>query len=275
VKLATIRTAGGTRAVRVDDSEAVVLPAADVGAVLARDGWRGWAEAADGARIPLAELDYAPLVVGPDKVVCVGLNYRTHIEETGRDAPTHPTLFAKFRSALTGATDDIVLPQESARCDYEAELAVIIGRRGRRIPLGQAANHIAGYTNINDFSMRDWQLRTSQFLQGKTWEACTPLGPWLVTADESPGPSRELTCEVNGATRQKADTAQLLFGPEDLVSYVSTFATVEPGDVIATGTPAGVGAATGVWLGDGDVLVTRIEGLGECRNVCRRPDRAS
>jgi acylpyruvate hydrolase len=275
VKLATIRTPGGTQAVRVEDKEAVVLPAADVGAVLARDGWRGWAEAADGVRLPVTELDYGPLVMAPDKVVCVGLNYRTHIEETGRDTPVHPTLFAKFRSALIGATDDIVLPQESARCDYEAELAVIIGRRGRRIPLGQAAHHIAGYANINDFSMRDWQLRTSQFLQGKTWEACTPLGPWLVTADESPGPSRELTCEVNGATRQKADTAQLLFGPEELVSYVSTFATVEPGDVIATGTPGGVGAATGVWLGDGDVLVTRIEGLGECRNVCRRPNRTS
>ena len=182
MKLATIRTAGGTRAVRMEDEEAVLLPAADVGEVLARDGWRGWAEATDGARRLIAELDYAPLVVAPDKVICVGLNYRTHIEETGRDAPTHPTLFAKFRSALIGATDDIVLPPESASCDYEAEMAVIIGRRGRRVALGQAGGHIAGYANINDFSMRDWQLRTTQFLQGKTWEACSPLGPWLVTS---------------------------------------------------------------------------------------------
>jgi acylpyruvate hydrolase len=270
VKLATIRTDGGTRAVRMDGDGAVILSAADVGEILAHDDWRQSAEAEDGPRLSAADLDYAPLIPGPDKVICVGLNYRAHIEETGREVPSHPTLFAKFRSALAGAHDDIVLPEESARCDYEAELAVIVGRRGRRIPLGRAGGHIAGYANINDFSMRDWQTRTSQFLQGKTWEACSPLGPWLVTSDESPGPSRGLTCEVNGAMRQKADTADLLFGPEELVAYVSTIVTLLPGDVIATGTPGGVGAASGVWLGDGDVLVTRIEGLGECRNVCCR-----
>lgn len=274
MKLATIREAGGTRAVRVEGDEAIELDEEDVGAVLRRDDWRSWAEMAGGSRKPLAAYDYAPLITRPDKIICVGLNYRSHIAETGAETPEFPTLFAKFRSSLVGATDPIELPGagESSSVDYEAELAVIIGRHARRVRPDEASSVIAGYAILNDVSVRDWQRRTQQWLQGKTWERSTPLGPWLVTSDESPGPSRRISCEVGGDVLQDGDTDDLLFGPEEIVSYISAFITLEPGDVIATGTPSGVGAARTPprFLQDGDDVVTRIEGLGEQRNVCRR-----
>ncbi|MET0158612.1 MAG: fumarylacetoacetate hydrolase family protein, partial [Acidimicrobiales bacterium] len=174
-----------------------------------------------------------------------------------------------YRSTLTGANDDIELPTVTEAVDWEVELAVIIGRQGRAIAEADAAAHIAGYAVLNDVSMREYQNRTLQWLQGKCFEATTPLGPWLVTSDESPGPSREVVCEVDGVVKQKADTSDLLFGPEHLVSYISDIITLEPGDVIATGTPGGVGFARDPQEGlvDGSVMVTRIEGLGECRNV--------
>jgi acylpyruvate hydrolase len=272
VKLATIRDGGHTRAVRIDGDEAVELPAADVGEVLRRDGWQRWAAAADGPHRPASGLDYAPVVPRPDKIVCVGLNYRSHILETGREPPEHPTLFAKYRQALIGAHDDIALPAVSHQVDYEAELAVVVGARARHVPVEATGAVIAGYAVLNDVSVRDYQRRTLQWLQGKTFEGTTPVGPWLVTPDESPGPGRELTCEVSGELMQKADTADLVFDPADLVSYVSTILTLEPGDIIATGTPGGVGAARTPprFLAGGDVVVTRIVGLGECRNACRQ-----
>ena len=269
MKLATIRDGGGTRAVRVDGDEAVELPAADVREVLQHDKWHEWAAGASGPRRPVAGLDYAPLVPSPDKIVCVGLNYRSHILETGRELPEYPTLFAKFRAALIGANDDIVLPFAADKVDWEAELAVIVGARVRHVPVEDAPGAIAGYAILNDTSMRDWQNRTVEWLQGKTWEHATPLGPWLVTADEAPGPSRQIECVVDGEQMQKADTSDLLFDPATLVSYISTVVTLEPGDVIATGTPGGVGAARGRFLTPGAEVVTRIAGLGEQRNRCR------
>jgi len=266
VKLATIRTGGGTAAVRIDGDEAILLEAPDV---------RAWLEGATGEtaeRLPVDGLDYAPLIPNPDKVICVGLNYRSHIAETGSQTPTHPTLFNKFAGSLVGANDDVLLPTvaESDGCDWEAELTIVIGTAGRRIPVDRADEHIAGYTIMNDFSVRDWQNRTTQWMQGKAWERSSPLGPWLVTRDESPGPSREIVCEIDGVTKQKSDTSDLLFGPQELVAYASTIITLLPGDVIATGTPAGVGMGQGTTLQDGTVMVTRISELGECRNVCRR-----
>ncbi len=213
MKLATIRDGASTKAVRIDGDQAVDLGVPDVGAVLARDDWQSWAAAADGPRRPVDGLDYAPLILRPDKVLCVGLNYRSHILETGNQVPTHPTLFSKFTSALIGANDDVAMPPESEKVDWEAELTVVIGKRGRRIPQERAADYIAGYTIMNDVSIRDFQMRTAQWLQGKSWESSTPLGPWLVTSDESPGPSREISCEVNGEQKQKADTADLVFDP--------------------------------------------------------------
>ncbi|MEA3054912.1 MAG: acylpyruvate hydrolase, partial [Actinomycetota bacterium] len=245
----------------------------DVGEFLRQSDWRSRADAATGAQRPVAGLDYAPLVPRPDKIICVGLNYKGHIAETGAETPPFPILFAKYRASLVGANDDVMLPapSESGAGDYEAELAVIIGTAVRRVPVTSALGAVAGYAVCNDLSIRDYQRRTTQFLQGKTWERSTPLGPWLVTADESPGPDRSIECEVNGEVLQSSTTSDLLFGVAELVSYISTIITLEPGDVIATGTPAGVGMARTPprWLRDGDEMVTRIEGLGECRNVCR------
>ena len=271
MRLATIRDGGGTRAVRIDGDQAVDLGEDDVGAVLRRDGWRAWAEGAGGAARPVEGLDYAPLVLRPDKVVCVGLNYRNHILEMGRELPEHPTLFAKYRSALIGAYDDIVLPAVSDQVDWEAELAVVIGAPARHVTADEASACIAGYSVLNDVSARDFQYRTLQWLQGKTFESSTPVGPWLVTSDEAPGPSREITCEVAGERMQQADTADLVFDPARLVAYISDIFTLEPGDIIATGTPGGVGAARTPprFLADGDEVVTRIGGVGECRNRCR------
>jgi acylpyruvate hydrolase len=274
--LATIRDGdGGTLAVRLDGDEAVELGDGDVGAVLRRADWREWAAAADGPRRPVADLDYAPLVPRPDKIVCVGLNYRSHIAETGRQPPEHPTLFAKYRSALIGAHDEIVLPAVSDMVDWEAELAVIVGAPARHVSPAEAVDRIAGYSVLNDVSARDFQYRTMQWLQGKTFEASTPVGPWLVTADEAPGPDRAITCAVDGELMQEGDTSDLVFDPATLVSYISAVLTLEPGDIIATGTPGGVGAARNPprFLADGEVVVTRIAGVGECRNRCRREVR--
>ena len=274
VKLATIRDGERTRAVRIEGDDAVDLGDDDVGTVLHRPDWRAWAAAADagGPRRPVDGLDYAPLVPRPDKVVCVGMNYRNHVREMGREAPEHPTLFAKFRGALIGAHDDIVLPAVSERVDWEAELAVVVGAPARHVTAEEAPAHIAGYTVLNDVSVRDYQNRTLQWLQGKTFESSTPVGPWLVTADESPGPSREIACEVDGETMQRSDTSDLVFDPATLVAYISRIITLEPGDIIATGTPGGVGVARTPprFLADGQVVVTRIAGVGELRNRCRK-----
>jgi acylpyruvate hydrolase len=273
--LATIRTPErGTQAVRVDPDGAVEVGAPDVGSALGSAEWRTRVADAAGDRHDLAGLEFAPLVPRPAKIFCVGLNYRSHIEEMGREVPTHPTLFAKFASALVGAGDEILLPAASERVDWEAELAVVVGARARHVDEAAAAEVIAGYTVVNDITARDFQRRTTQWLQGKTFESTTPLGPYLLTRDD-PVADREgfeLWCEVNGSRVQRADTSDLVFGPAALVSYISQIVTLEPGDVIATGTPGGVGDARtpAVYLADGDHLVTCIEGIGSCRNRCRR-----
>jgi acylpyruvate hydrolase len=211
------------------------------------------------------------VVTKPEKIVCVGLNYRAHILEMGRELPRHPALFAKYSRALVGARDEVVLPAVSVQMDWEAELALIIGAEARHADAAGAEAAIAGYTVLNDVTARDWQYRSPQWLQGKTFEATTPIGPWLVTADDpAAAGGLDLACEVDGELVQKANTADLVFSPADLVAYVSQIITLVPGDVIATGTPGGVGHARtpARYLKDGSVLVTRIEGVGECRNVC-------
>jgi len=244
MKLATIRNGTETGAVRVDGAEAIEIGASDVGTLLTDPGWRARAEAASGIRHDAAALDFAPLIPRPEKIVCVGLNYRNHILEMGRELPEHPTLFAKYSSALVGAHDDIVLPRVSSEVDWEVELAVIIGAPARHVSVEEAPRAIAGYSVLNDVSVRDWQNRTLQWLQGKTFESSTPLGPELVTLDELDHPeSLELACEVDGERMQHAVTSDLVFGPAELVSYLSDIFTLMPGDVIATGTPGGVGHA--------------------------------
>ena len=268
MKLATIRTAPGTAAVRIDEDSAVELGAPDLAVFLARPDWKAAAEIADGPRHALGSLDYAPLVPRPEKIFCVGLNYRSHILEMGRELPRYPTLFAKFSRALVGAHDPVVLPVGSTEVDWEAELGVVIGAEVRHATPEQAAAAIAGYTVVNDVTARDFQYRSAEWLQGKTFERSTPVGPWLVT-DARYG---EITCHVDGDIVQKADATDLVFSPADLVAYISQVITLMPGDLIATGTPGGVGHARKPprYLGEGAELVTRIEGVGELRNTTVR-----
>lgn len=272
MRLATIRTHAGHRAVRIDGERAVETGDADVRALLERPDWAAHAAAAAGPVHDVAGLDYAPLVPSPEKIVCVGLNYRDHVREMGNELPEHPTLFAKFAPALIGAHDDIVLPRVSEAVDWEAELTVVIGAPVRRADAAAARAAIAGYTVLNDVSVRDYQYRTKQFLQGKTFEATTPIGPWLVTADEVPEGGLPVTTVLDGETVQDSTTAELVFSPVDLVVYLSEILTLRPGDVIATGTPGGVGHARTPprYLTDGAELVTSIGGVGELRNRCRR-----
>ncbi|QYN33434.1 fumarylacetoacetate hydrolase family protein [Pseudonocardia sp. DSM 110487] len=271
MRLATIRTATGNRAVRVDETAAVETGDADVRALLERPDWTAHAAAAAGPSHPLDGLHYAPLVPAPEKIICVGLNYRDHVLEMGNQLPDYPTVFAKFAPALVGAHDDIVLPRASTAIDWEVELTVVIGRSVRHATPEQAEAAIAGYTVLNDVSVRDFQRRTSQFLQGKTFERTTPLGPWLVTPDELPDGGWEVSTVLDGETMQSSSTKELVFSPVDLIVYLSGIVTLNPGDVIATGTPGGVGHARrpARYLTDGAELVTRIAGVGECRNTCR------
>ncbi|WP_433367982.1 fumarylacetoacetate hydrolase family protein [Streptosporangium sp. CA-115845] len=276
MKLATLRVPGGTRAVRVEDGGYVDLGASDVGALLARPDWREHAATARGAGIEPTGEGFAPVVPHPGKMICVGLNYRNHILEMGRELPEFPTLFAKYPEALIGATDTIELAPESGAVDWEAELGVVVGATVRRATVEQAEAAIAGFTVVNDVTMRDWQYRSPEWLQGKTFEGTTPIGPVLVTPDELPGgvrPALTLTGSVDGETVQEASTGDLVFDPVELVRYVSTILTLRPGDVIATGTPGGVGHARKPprYLADGSRLVTEISGIGRLDNVARVP----
>jgi acylpyruvate hydrolase len=270
MRLLTLRTAGnanGTVAVRQDgDTLTEIDGFSNVGELLRSADWEATAKAATGTQHPLEGADLDAVVPSPGKIICVGHNYRNHIKEMGREVPEFPTLFAKYQESLIGPNDDLALPQESSTVDWESELAVVIGKKGRRISEADAADHIAGYAVLNDVSMRDYQFRTIQWLQGKTWEKSTPFGPALVTKDEFSGGL--MTTAVDGEIQQQTPTNDVVFTPEFLVSYISTIITLNPGDVIATGTPGGVGHAQDPkrYLQEGQLLVTTIEGLGELKN---------
>ena len=271
MRLATIRTESGMSAVRIDGDEAVECGASDVGTLLASADWRARAGAGDGPRHPLADLSYAPVVPRPGKIICVGLNYRSHISEMGRELPKYPTLFAKYPEALIGAFDPLTLPAESDQVDWEVELAVVVGRRVRHANADAAVDAIAGYSIINDVTLRDWQYRTSEWLQGKTFEATAPFGPHLVTTDEI-APNAKISCLIDGEVVQDSTIADLLFGPVDLIRYISTILTLDPGDVIATGTTGGVGHARTPprYLKSGETLVGRVDDIGETVNPVGR-----
>ncbi|MFI1166930.1 fumarylacetoacetate hydrolase family protein [Streptomyces sp. NPDC020801] len=273
MRLATVRHLTQTRAARQEGDEYVLLPYGDLGALLSSgEDWRARAERETGERIAVGDEIHAPLVPHPNKIVCLGLNYETHIREMGRDLPGYPTLFAKYDGSLIGAYDEVTLPTVSDQVDWEAELGFVIGRTARHVPKEKALDHVAGYTVVNDVTVRDYQHRTREFLGGKTFEATTPVGPVLVTPDEFGGgePDCEIRCEVDGEVMQRSRTSDLLFGVADIVSYVSDIITLLPGDLIATGTPGGVGAGRTpkVFLRPGQVLRTTIEGIGELRNAC-------
>ena len=273
MRLATVRHDGQTHAARIEGDEATLLDFPDVGALL--NSGAGWHEAAQQARegvaLPSASLEYAPLVLSPSKIICIGLNYRAHIEEMGETFPTHPTLFAKFSGALIGARDPICMPCVSNKVDWEVELVTVIGAPVRYGDADAATAAIAGFAVGNDISMRDFQWRTPQWLQGKTFEASTPIGPHLVTVDETgPWPDREIRCEIDGQVRQRSRTSDLLFGPAELVAYISQIITLMPGDLIFTGTPGGVGSGRKppVFLEPGQTVVSAVEGIGATSNLC-------
>ena len=272
MRFATIRVPGGTKAVLIEGENATELEYSSVGELLSNPSWQREFKATKVVR-KVDGLDYATLIPSPSKVICVGHNYKNHIKEMGRELPTHPTLFAKFAEALIGANDTIYLSSESSMYDWEAELGVIIGKTTRSCSEKDARDSIAGFTVINDVTARDWQNRTLQWLQGKTFEGSTPVGPNLVTMDVDKviEEGLALSCEVNGEEMQHSVTSDLLFNPVFLVSYISKILTLRPGDVIATGTPGGVGHARNPqrYLEDGDILVTRVEGVGELRNICK------
>lgn len=278
MRLATLRTSGGTQTARVVGDRVEMLPWKDVGEVLQAAGSSGeaWIDlvgrTSSEGEADMASADLAPVIPRPAKIVCVGLNYAKHITEMGRDLPEYPTLFAKYPEALLGAGDEIQLAPESDAVDWEAELAVVVGSTVRRATASQSESAIAGFTVMNDVTMRDWQYRSPMWLQGKTFEKTTPLGPVLVSPDELPGgvrPALTISTDLDGERMQEAVTDDLVFDPPSLVAYVSTIMTLNPGDVIATGTPGGVGHARkpARYLSPGQTMTTTIEYIGQMVNV--------
>ena len=207
----------------------------------------------------------------PPKLICIGLNYRDHAIESKMEIPSVPTVFSKYSTSVIGPGDKIVLPRNSEKPDYEAEFAFVIGKGGRHIAKDRWQEHVAGYTIVNDVSARDFQMATSQWMMGKTFDTFAPMGPWIVTADEITDPhALDISMTINGQVLQKSNTKELIFRIPDLVSYLSSVFTLEPGDVISTGTPSGVGFSQKPprWLRPGDDVVVAVSGIGELRNTC-------
>jgi acylpyruvate hydrolase len=217
----------------------------------------------------MSDVDFLPPIRRPGKVICVGLNYYSHLAEIGEPAPEYPILFNKANTSLIGHRQSIVLPRVSEQVDYEGELAAVIGRKGKYIPEREALSYVAGYTCANDVSAHDIEFRTSQWTSGKILDTFCPLGPALVTRDELPDPgSLRLQTIVNGRTTQAACTSDMVFSVPRLISYISSLATLEPGDIILTGTPAGIGCnqQPQVFLRPGDHVSVHIEGIGTLSN---------
>ncbi|MBI5868200.1 MAG: fumarylacetoacetate hydrolase family protein [candidate division Zixibacteria bacterium] len=278
MRLATVLgTNGPVAVVERADGRFIVLdgegrPYGDVGALLRAPG--DWRESANRARVAVpANCPTLRPVLEPGAVVCVGLNYRKHVLEMGRQLPTVPTYFAKLPRALTNPNTSIIMPSDSPAVDYEGELAVVIGKGGRNIASSNAWDAVAGVTLLNDVSMRDWQKRSIQFFAGKTWEECTPFGPAVVTLDELPDlGSREIVTRVSGAERQRSPIADLIFDVPTLIADLSRIISLRPGDLIATGTPGGVGEGMKPpsYLQPGDSVEISLEGIGVLRNTFER-----
>jgi 2-keto-4-pentenoate hydratase/2-oxohepta-3-ene-1,7-dioic acid hydratase in catechol pathway len=223
-----------------------------------------------GEPVPLADVRLLAPVRAPSKIIAVGLNYRMHAEEGGEEVPAAPLLFVKTPNSLVGPGDAVVVdPEATRRADYEVELAVVVGRRASRVARADAPGHVLGYTVGNDVSARDAQFSDKQWVRAKGFDTFCPLGPWIVTADEVPDPQDlRLWCEVNGDRLQDDTTANMIFPVAELVEYVSRYMTLEPGDVVLTGTPDGVGFARRppVYLTAGDTVTAGVEGIGELTN---------
>ncbi|PWK76931.1 fumarylacetoacetate hydrolase family protein [Aminobacter sp. AP02] len=234
------------------------------------EGLRLLASLADApADLPLASVEFLPVVPDPEKVFCIGVNYLSHLIETGRPTPEHPMVFLRVASSQTGHLQPIVKPVDSEQLDFEGELAVIIGKGGRRIAKADAFDHVAGYACYNDGSIRDWQRHTSQFAPGKNFDRTGAFGPWLVTADEIGDPATlNIWTRLNGEVMQQAPLSDLVFDIPTLIAYVSSFATLSPGDVIVTGTTGGVGAFRDpqLWMKPGDIVEIEVDRIGVLRN---------
>ena len=222
--------------------------------------------------VALGDAELAAPLQRPGKVVCLGLNYADHAKETGQEPPSNPLLFGKVSTTIIGPGAPIVIPRGEANVDYEAELAVVIGRPGRHLAPEQAMDVVGGYTCFNDVSERLGQLADGQWFRSKSHDTFAPLGPWLVTPDDLEDPhALSISCTVNGDVRQDSNTSQMIFTIPEIVSYCSAAFTLEPGDVIATGTPPGVALATGKWLSPGDEVTIEIEGIGSLTNPVVAP----
>lgn len=276
MRFATFRLNGAPTWGLIDGEQAVDLGAVlsgrypDLKSVIAASALAEVAAAAAGApRHPLSAVTWLPVVPNPDKILCVGLNYEMHRKETGRAEVENPTIFARFANSQTGHGADIVRPRVSHELDFEGELAIVIGKPGRYIAREDAFAHVAGYACYNDGSVRDFQRHTHQFTPGKNFPDTGAFGPWLMTPDElGPLPDLRLQTRVNGQVVQDATFDQMIFDIPKIIAYCSSFTRLEPGDVIATGTPGGVGAKRNppLWLKPGDLVEVEIDRLGILRN---------
>jgi 2-keto-4-pentenoate hydratase/2-oxohepta-3-ene-1,7-dioic acid hydratase in catechol pathway len=217
---------------------------------------------------PVESARLGPPIPDPDKIICLGLNYKSHAEEAGLEIPKVPILFAKYRNALTGPASPIVLPKMSQEIDYEAELAVVIGKRGKDIPVENALEHVAGYMAFHDVSARDLQFRAGQWLSGKSLDTFAPCGPCLVVNEIDDPQNLNISTRLNGQTLQNSNTKHMIFSVAETIAYISQLMTLEPGDIIATGTPEGVGfkRTPPIFLKDGDVVEVEVEKIGTLRN---------
>lgn len=221
------------------------------------------------ALLPQDSIGIGPCVPNPGKIICVGLNYARHAAESGAAAPETPVLFSKFNNTIAGPDDEVPLPDSAVEYDYEVELVAVIGRRTRDVSVDNALDYVFGYCTGNDLSARDLQMRTSQWLLGKTLDRFMPIGPYLVTADEVGDPQTlNLKCWLNGELRQNSNTSDMIFSVAEIVSYASRYMTLEPGDIISTGTPEGVilGMTPKVWMRAGDSVTVEVEKLGQLTN---------
>jgi 2-keto-4-pentenoate hydratase/2-oxohepta-3-ene-1,7-dioic acid hydratase in catechol pathway len=246
---------------------------ADLKAVIAAGAIGEARKAAEGqtADMALDSVTLLPPIPNPSKIICIGLNYHDHRQETGRTEETaNPTLFTRFADTQVGHGQAMILPKASEQLDFEGELALVIGKEARHVSRADALGHIAGYTCFNDGSVRDWQFHTTQFVPGKNFPATGGCGPWMVTADEVPDPSKlTLTTRLNGQQVQHSPTDMLIFPIPRLIEYISTFTTLRPGDLIVTGTPGGVGArrTPPLWMKAGDTVEVEITGVGTLVNT--------
>ncbi|WP_053174732.1 fumarylacetoacetate hydrolase family protein [Nonomuraea sp. SBT364] len=280
MRITRVRHTDGTVTVaRIEDGTAV--PVAREKAAYLADGLRDLIAAgadlsalpATGPAVPLSEVTVLSPLAAPQKIICIGLNYADHIRETGLDTPPRPLAFVKTAHTLAGPYDDVVVPAGATeQLDWEAELAVVIGRPARDVPADRAMEHVFGYTAANDLSARDAQFADGQWFRGKNFDGFCPLGPWIVTPDELGDPhTLAVRARVGGEIVQDGSTKDMIFDVPAIISYLSRYMTLNPGDVIATGTPHGVGMGRSpqLWLKDGDVVEIEVEGIGTLRNTVR------